>query len=209
MHPGCAPRTHGGVENVAVPAPGPSPLPKRSWGTPASWAVVHGLFLDVLRRAAERESPGAWADAAQKSGLPAHPSAVASYNDEATQELIQDVAAAMGMPLDEALERIGRHGAKILAADMPGAFDRHDNVHAFLNELESVIHSAVRSEGSMPPITEWRDGILVYRSERRLGPLAMGLLRGVVDHYGGDESVQPMDPLGGEEVRFRVESHAS
>jgi hypothetical protein len=149
------------------------------------------VFTEFLEMVEQQYSPALADDLVDSSDLPSGGAytAVGTYAPAEMTTLVQALADRTGASVPELLEGYGQN--LFSRAGPCGPTD----ALAFVATIQPVVHAEVRKlypDAELPEfeITWLSDNELVmtYRSPRRLGDLAMGLLRGAVQHFG-----QPVD----------------
>ncbi len=163
---------------------------------------MHGLIFFYIQKFAESAALGhsSWSSVrstvATKAGRYL-PSGV--YPDAEAVQLLQSIADSTGHPIREVLEQFGRflasHLIKVAGRHVDPAWRTLD----LIEHTEAIIHEMIRSTnpGARPPVLETvRPSIhevqLVYSSQRQLCPLAIGLMRGLAEHY--QEKIEIEEP---------------
>lgn len=153
---------------------------------------MHGLILVQLQKFAQ-QSVGfnQWRDALQDAGLD-HISFSAGlvYEDTRASEMIGLTANILGVTVDEVLESFGRFLALELVRLYQRVIKPEWKTLDIIENTETFIHSAVRTgnPGAVPPVL---DAIrlsddelqLLYSSDRKLCKLAVGIIKGLADHF--------------------------
>ena len=118
--------------------------------------------------------------------------AVGTYAHEEMVALVGTLARLVAVPGGELVKAFGEHLFARFAQHYPVFFTPDiDNAFDFLVRIEDVIHVEVRKlypDAELPRFeVEARDDTclqLRYESNRHLGDLAEGLIRGCIRHYG-------------------------
>lgn len=156
---------------------------------------MHGFIFSELRKYADtRIGSGAWNRLLQSAGLgnklylP-----IQEYPDSDAVALVGAAAAETGMSQEEILEDFGRFLAPSLHGLYRTLVDPEWKTLDLLEHTEHTIHSVVRARnpGARPAnlqavrlSPEVVD--LTYSSQRRLCPVAKGIIQGMAAHYGED-----------------------
>jgi hypothetical protein len=155
------------------------------------------VFTEFLEMVEQQYSPALADDLVDSSDLPSGGAytAVGTYAPAEMTTLVQALADRTGASVPELLEGYGQYLFGRFTVLYPAFFDGPTDALAFVATIQPVVHAEVRKlypDAELPEfeITWLSDNELVmtYRSPRRLGDLAMGLLRGAVQHFG-----QPVD----------------
>lgn len=115
----------------------------------------------------------------------------ASYPDDELKSIVADLVTATGRPPQELIEAFG----VALVPGLLGVYGFLVNPRwsfvSFLLNAEGVIHRGVKlnTPSAQPPALQCDrigpDSVrITYRSQRRLCPLAKGIVRGAATHYG-------------------------
>ena len=153
---------------------------------------MHGLILVNLQKFAQQSlGPEEWRSALSKSGLDRNSfSAGSVYEDRQALELIVLAAETLNVPVDEVVEMFGR----FLSAELIRLYQRvikpHWRTLDIIENTETFIHSAVRvgNPGALPPVLDAirlseNELQLLYSSDRKLCKLAIGIIKGLADHF--------------------------
>lgn len=159
---------------------------------------MHGLIFFYIQKFAESLA------AEGKTKLPLRTTVSAtsrsylptkSYPDEEAVSLLSSVADATGEPLVSLVEKFGYFLAAPLVKVAGQAVEPSWRTLDLIEHTESVIHTMVRAttpEATPPVLQTVRTADdelqLIYTSSRKLCQLAVGIIRGVADHYG-----EPLD----------------
>ena len=160
---------------------------------------MHGIIFSELRKYADtRLGAGAWNQLLSTSGLgnklylP-----IQEYPDGDVVALVSATSAATGLSLEEVLEDFGAFIAPSLLKLYRTLVKPEWKTLDLLEHTENTIHTVVRqrNSGAKPAnLQAVRVGPnevdLSYRSERRLCPVAKGIVRGVAAHYGEEISIE-------------------
>jgi hypothetical protein len=139
---------------------------------------------------------------------------VGTYDHREMVALCQALARRTGEPPQALVKDFGQHLSRSFHSGHGHFFARSGHYFDFLESVESHIHHEVRKlypDAELPTITVVERGehhlVLDYRSPRRLGALAQGLLEGTAAHFGVVARVrsEALDGDEGQAVRFTVE----
>jgi hypothetical protein len=123
-------------------------------------------------------------------------SAVGTYSDKEMITLVSNLHLKTKIPLSDLLETFGEYLFFSMHKSYGNMLSEVKTTLDLLCSLENHIHSQVKKlypDAEVPrfKILEKTDSriVLKYSSERKLGDLAMGLLRGCIKHYGEKASI--------------------
>src|SRR5687768_9860194 len=128
--------------------------------------------------------------------------------------IIKAAAENKGVPETELKEKLGEYLVPFLLTLYESHIDPTWKTFQMLEYTEKVMHKAVRSEASNanPPVlnvTALGNKLIIidYYSKRKLGSLAIGIIRGIANHYNESERVHiiPKSNPDDERVQIRVE----
>ena len=156
---------------------------------------MHGLIFHAFRSFLANGFGSAtdeiWVAAASYDVTQAHP-------DEAFAGLVEQAAAATGLPPTELLRRFGEFAAMRTFADLyPDYYRTSGGARSFLLSVEDHIHALVRRAvpDAQPPrlhaMPLGDQGVAItYSSERQLCDLLEGLVRGTARFYGEEVTIE-------------------
>lgn len=162
---------------------------------------MHGLiFTELQKYVTQKFDYSTWKTLLEKSNLPGKmymPTQV--YPDSEVLAIVDTACKATGLGLAEILEDFG----KFLVPDLLRVFSTSVKPEwktlDMLENIENTIHRAVRARepGATPPQLVCKrlsptKVEIIYTSSRKMCPLAMGLIKGVAEHY--KESVKITEP---------------
>lgn len=154
---------------------------------------MHGLIFFYIQKFAETIAAGTTSWSMIRSSVATGaarylPSGV--YPDAEAVQLLTGIAESSGHPLTEVLERFGRFLAPHLVKVAGQHVDPGWRTLDLIEHTEAIIHAMIRTAnpGALPPVLETArpapDELhLVYSSQRRLCPMAKGLMQGIAAHY--------------------------
>jgi Haem-NO-binding len=128
--------------------------------------------------------------------------AVGYYPVDEMHCMVRELSRHTGEPADALVQTFGRHLARRFSQAHGQYFSPHQHPFELLASIDGHIHVEVRKlypQAQLPhfEVLERTSGrmLLRYRSERRLQMLALGLIEGVMDHYGrhGQVTMVPRD----------------
>ena len=153
---------------------------------------MHGLILVQLQKFAQQTlGSEEWRSALSKSGLDRTSfSAGLVYEDRQALELIVLAAETLNVPVDEVVEMFGRFLSTELIRLYHRVIKPHWRTLDIIENTETFIHSAVRvgNPGAVPPVLDAirlseNELHLLYSSDRKLCKLAIGIIKGLADHF--------------------------
>lgn len=153
---------------------------------------MHGLILVQLQKFAQQAlGPEEWRGALSKSGLDRTSfSAGLVYEDRQALELIVLAAETLNVPVDEVVEMFGRFLSTELVRLYHRVIKPDWRTLDIIENTETFIHSAVRvgNPGAVPPVLDAirlseNELQLLYSSDRKLCKLAIGIIKGLADHF--------------------------
>ncbi|MDX1442566.1 MAG: heme NO-binding domain-containing protein [Gammaproteobacteria bacterium] len=122
--------------------------------------------------------------------------AVSSYPTQELLSIVFGVADRVAISREILMQDVGEALIPALRQRHPGAFEEVHNTLDFVSKVHEHIHLAVRQRypGTRPPdllvSRRGKVGHIVYRSSRPLADLAIGMLRGCIAMFGGNERVE-------------------
>jgi len=124
--------------------------------------------------------------------------AVGTYDFDEMVQLVTNLSTKTGIGLSDLLFTFGDHLFGRFFSVYPHFFEGKKNTFDFLSELEDFIHVEVLKlypDAQLPTIaTEVKpDGSsmkMVYKSSRKMGDLALGLMTGCARHFKEDITVE-------------------
>jgi hypothetical protein len=155
---------------------------------------VKGVIFNELQKMVTAKFGGdAWETIVDETALLTSSGAFLGPQTYPDQDLLALVATAgrlTGTPVPELIRAFGRFLFPDLAALYPAFLPPGSTAKSFLLTVDRVIHVEVRKlhPGAVLPSFEYEDPapdrlVMIYRSARKLCPLAEGLIEGVGDHY--------------------------
>ncbi|QIX63145.1 hypothetical protein HER32_19005 [Hymenobacter sp. BT18] len=176
---------------------------------------MHGTIFALLKRYVQTQyDHSTWLRLVEAAGLESGDfSHKDVYPDEQMDALVGAAAGMTGLPVAELQERFGEYLVPDLMYMYQKLLQPHWNTLDMLEHTELTMHAQVRREHSQnaPPVLNVtrlsvHELVIDYVSARRMGPLAVGIVRGVARYY--DEAdlidVTPTTSEDGQEVRIRV-----
>jgi len=176
---------------------------------------MHGTILTLLKRYVQTQyDHSTWVKLVELSGLEAGDfSHKEVYPDEHLYALVGQAAEMTGIAASELHEKFGEYLVPDLMYMYQKYLDPDWRTLDMLEHTEKTMHYQVRKQhvGNAPPVlqvTRLNDHELLidYVSARRMGGLAVGIVRGVAAYY--DEAdridVMPTTSENGERVQIHV-----
>lgn len=174
------------------------------------------VFTEFLGFVAARYGEDAADDIIEASTLPSGGAytSVGTYDHAEMVSLCTALARHTGEPVAELVKAFGTQLSGTFAQTYPDFFSRSKHFFDFLESIEAHIHKEVHKlypDAELPSfgVHERSESQLVldYRSPRRMGALAEGLIRGTAAQFGVEVRVrtEPLDDGDGRAVRFFVE----
>lgn len=122
----------------------------------------------------------------------------AKYDDEELFALVTELSKKTGVPTTDLIRAFGEYifPSLIKALKLPDA--TMSSLKNFLMDIESVIHKDVKRlyPDTYLPVIDFEDPgdeqhlVLLYRSKRKLCPLAEGLIFGASAHFGVETTIE-------------------
>ena len=140
--------------------------------------------------------------------------AVGTYSHAEMVTLCGALGERTGEPVADLVRDFGTHLSGTFARGYPAFFTRNGNFFDFLESIEAHIHVEVRKlypDAELPTFrVEERTPtrlVMEYRSPRRMGDLAEGLILGSAGQYGVEARVasMPVEGSAGEATRFVID----
>lgn len=140
--------------------------------------------------------------------------AVGTYDHAEMVSLCTALSERTGAPASDLVRGFGSHLSCTFAKGYPAFFARSGNFFDFLESIEAHIHVEVRKlypDAELPTFkVEERTPtrmVLHYRSPRRMGDLAEGLILGSASQFGVKAQVQasPVEGSDGQATRFVID----
>ncbi|MBT9395162.1 heme NO-binding domain-containing protein [Hymenobacter sp. NST-14] len=176
---------------------------------------MHGTIFTLLKRYVQTQyDHSTWVQLLENAGLSAadfdHKNV---YPDEHMYRLIGEAATMTGLSADELHEKFGEYLVPDLMYMYQKLLQPDWTTLDMLEHTEGRMHKQVRQEhaGNTPPVLNVTrispDELFIdYVSARRMGALAVGIVRGVAKYYDEADTieVEPTTSENGEQVRIRV-----
>ena len=171
------------------------------------------IFNAVEDAVVDLYSEDVWDDLLDAAKLDGHYTSLGEYDDAELLSLVTAACEMTGHQPDELVKILGRHAFPHLAGRYPELVDGADNTHAFLRRVNDIIHPEVLKlhPDAKPPEFEFEDlpdSVLriTYKSERRLGALAEGLILGAGDRFNEDVQITVVSGMGDAITVFDVKA---
>ena len=176
---------------------------------------MHGLIFTLLKRYVQTTyDHSTWVRLVEATGLSAtdfnHRDV---YPDAHLYALVGQAAESTGIPAAELQEKFGEY----LVPDLLYMYQKHIEPEwrtlEMLEHTENVMHTRVRAHHpeNRPPVltverVSEREVRIEYVSPRRMGALAVGIVRGLARYFDEEDVMQvtPTTSENGEHVQIRV-----
>lgn len=138
--------------------------------------------------------------------------AVGTYDHREIFTLIVQLHKATAIPISDLMTVYGEHLFTRFVKGYPDFFKRVDGAFSFLESVHGYIHKEVLKlypDAELPAFeTERVDEstlTMLYRSQRRMAPFGLGLIKGCMDHFKepADIDMKSLDDSG-TEVLFTI-----
>ena len=177
---------------------------------------MHGTIFVLLKNYVTRNYDYAtWHRLLDASGLSEMDFETRSvYPDKNLYDLIGQAAEHTGIPAEKLQEKFGEFLVPDLVFMYRRLVDPAWRTLDFLEYTEKRMHEAVRHDmpGSHPPVLHVERlsesvARVSYISKRRMGALAVGIIRGLAKHYGEEDElrISPVTQEDGDRVEILVE----
>lgn len=118
--------------------------------------------------------------------------AVGTYDFDEMVQLVTNLSKETGLVLPDLLFTFGDHLFVRFHHIYPHFFEGKPDAFAFLSNIESYIHVEVLKlypDARLPKIStrisdDGKSMIMIYKSSRKMGDLALGLINGCIHHFG-------------------------
>ncbi len=152
-----------------------------------------------------------WDDLLDAAKLDGHYTSLGSYDDADLAALVGAACPMTGHEPNDLVRVLGRHAFPHLASRYPELVDQAEGTHDFLRRVNDIIHPEVLKlhPDAKPPAFEFEDREdnvlrITYKSARKLGILAEGLIIGAGDRFNEEVTVTIVSGLGEEVTVFDV-----
>lgn len=153
---------------------------------------MQGIIFNVLADfVIEHHGMALWNDILQESAVPSGGSYTsgATYADEEAVALAGVIAQKLGITPEDALRAFGEYLFPQLLSRGPVQMREYGNLAQLLTNLDSTVHAEVKRvspEAYLPAFNftlNAAQGKLIYRSKRKMCPVAEGLLQGAANYF--------------------------
>jgi len=171
------------------------------------------VFTEFLEMVEAKFSPEVVDEIIESSELPSGGaySAVGTYDHAEIVALVTRLAELQQASVSDLLKTFGAHLFSRFVMGYPRFFEGKHSTFDFLSGVEGYIHVEVRKlypDAELPAFETSREGDalhMVYRSPRRMGDLAEGLIRGCGAHFGEALDLEREELSGdGQAVKFTI-----
>lgn len=176
---------------------------------------VHGSIFFLLKKYVDNNFPeGTWNTLNATAGTSGIYYTTESYPLTEMGAIVSAASDATGIPVHDLKEKFGTYLVPDLFLLYTNYLKPGWKTYDVLLHTENVMHGAVRKLNSTatPPIlnvTQLNDNVLIidYYSKRRMGALAVGIIKGIAEYYNEAEEVLviPKSNPDDERVQLRVE----
>jgi hypothetical protein len=176
---------------------------------------MHGIvFVELQKYVNTNFGYATWVTLLKEAGLegkvflPTRP-----YPDEDIIAIVKVACQATGKTADQILEDFGSFIAPDLLKIFAASIDLQWKTLDFLENVESVIHKAVRinNPGATPPSLNVKrisanEVEITYTSPRKMASLGLGIIKALAKHYKEENTIQiKMQLLAGDQgTVFRI-----
>jgi hypothetical protein len=136
---------------------------------------------------------------------------VGTYDHSEIVNLVVNLSKQTNTDIEVLLHAFGRYIFDTFLKSYPVFFENASNSFEFLSSIDNYIHVEVLKlypDATLPRFsTEVIDGkmIMIYKSERSMSALAMGLIEKTLEHYGEELSItRDLVNDDGSEVKFVI-----
>lgn len=148
-----------------------------------------------------------------KSGASGSYTSIGTYPHSEMVNLVVALSEETSTPIGSLLEAFGSYLFSSFTRMYPQFFQDINDPFDFLENVENYIHSEVLKiypRAQLPSIDAIRENEqsmrLVYKSDRRMSDLAVGLVKGCLKHFGEDADIEKViDENSGAHVEFRIQ----
>jgi len=173
------------------------------------------VFTEFLEMVEEKFSPELVDRIMDSADLPSGCvyTTVGTYNHREMIELVTSLSKETGIGASDLMRVFGAHLFSRFSVLYPKYFDGVDSAFDFITRIEDYIHVEVRKlypEAELPSfqcdMSQPGSLSLTYRSTRPFAPLAEGLLRGCLSHFGevADIEIDDLSAGAGTAARFLI-----
>lgn len=177
--------------------------------------TVHGSIFFLLKKFIDQTLPyRSWEQLLAKTNLKDFSFELTkAYSIETIEAIMIAASEHTGLTVEKLKENFGEHMVPALFQMYKHYLQPGWKTYEILLKTEEVMHGAVRKLNStaQPPIlsvSKMSDQLLIidYHSKRRMGSLAVGIIRGIAKYYGEQEDVNVdcMTAPDAEDVQIKV-----
>lgn len=137
---------------------------------------------------------------------------VGTYSHQELVQLMVTFSSKAGLPVSETLRLFGHHLFQAFLKNYPAFFKPEFSTFDFLMSIDNYIHIEVAKlypDAELPRfttrLTDSSTLEMVYTSDRRMAPLALGLIERTLEHYNekGQVTMEMIDDEGSV-VKFSI-----
>ncbi len=179
---------------------------------PKGESAMKGVIFNAVEEAVVNlYSEDVWDDLLDAAGVSGQYTSLGNYDDSELIALVLAAVEMTGIDANELIKVLGRHSFPHLAGRYPELVEGSAGTHDFLRRVNDIIHPEVLKlhPDATPPefLFEDRDDNtlrLTYKSARKLGILAQGLIYGAADRFGEEIDIEVVSGLGEEVTVFDI-----
>lgn len=177
--------------------------------------IVFTLLLDMVD---DTFGPETTEHIIQSSNLPSNGvyTSVGTYAHSEIVSLVTNLSKATDIAVPDLIRTFGKHLLGEFYKLYPEFFEDISDTLGFLEMVDGYIHTEVLKlypDATLPKIETRRvtdeELELIYKSDRMMGDLAEGLIKGTIEHFGSDHTLDRKDiEQGGPEqcVHFTIKA---
>ena len=178
--------------------------------------TVHGSIFFLLKKFVDHSlSPGSWEQLLAKAHLKDTSFELTqAYSLETIEALVNAASETTGLSAEILKENFGEHLVPDLFQMYKHYLRPEWKTYEILLKTEDVMHGAVRKLNSTanPPIlnvSKISDELLMidYYSKRKMGSLAMGIIKGIAKYYGEHQTVTVESTTAPDSERVQIKVH--
>ncbi|MDH4074803.1 MAG: heme NO-binding domain-containing protein [Acidimicrobiia bacterium] len=169
---------------------------------------MKGVIFNVVEEVVtDLWSDDLWDQVIEGAGVTGAYTALGDYPDADLHALVASASALSGIEPPDLLRAIGRRALPQLIDRLPDAAAGAGDAETLLRRVNDIIHPEVLKlyPDAIPPVFEFVEspaGLQVtYRSARRLGQLAVGLIEGCGDRF---DQTTTVEAVGGDPERHET-----
>jgi hypothetical protein len=172
--------------------------------------IVFSEFMDLVE---ERFGLETMDEVIESSDLASGGSytAVGTYPHSEMVNMVVRLSEITKLPVDKLLNVFGHHLFQTFHKNYPSFFSNVLHPFDLLEQIDNHIHVEVKKlypDAELPRFETSREGdvlTMIYRSERKMSDLAMGLMEASALHYKQDLKIErEMLKADGSEVKFKI-----